>query len=260
MDHRIADRRRMVSEDGARRRLRWGIAVVAVAALAGVAIVLFRSPLLSVRRISVSGAVHTDVSAVLEEHGATEGEPTISVRAATLQEAIEAEPWVARARVRVTWPGEIDVVVLEHVPSAWIMLPEGWMLASATGVVLERGEPPPGAPRVEVPATGGRPGAVIRTGDALAALEFLAGLPAPVATGAVVRSAEGGLTATVAGHAVVLGPPREMTAKAASLTAVLEDGIAEGASVSLVSARRPAISNPQPEVDPVEMTSTDGSG
>jgi hypothetical protein len=53
-----------------------------------------------------------------------------------------------------------------------------------------------------------------------------------------------------------------MEAKAATLTAMLDDGVAAGATVNVVSPLRPAITNPRPLVEGTgEDTSTsDDSG
>ena len=259
MDHRFVDRVRRVREDGARRRLRWGIAIVAVATVIGGAVVAFRSPLLAVRRIEISGAAHVNVAAALDRHGVAQGVPTISVRASELEDTIESDPWVARAEVRVTWPGAVDVTVLEHIPSAWMQLPAGWMLVSATGAILERGQPPLGAPTVQVDAPAGGPGGVVVDRTALAGLEFLASLPAPLARDAVVTGEAGELGAVVAGHAVDLGSSEDMTLKAAALVAILDAGLVEGAVVSLLSPNRPATTNPQLEVDPLDVPSSSGT-
>ncbi|MFQ5555460.1 MAG: cell division protein FtsQ/DivIB [Acidimicrobiia bacterium] len=260
MDPRIADRRRGVSEDGARRRLRWGIAIILMAGFVGLVAYAFQSPLLSVRRVMISGSERADVAAVLRLHGVEPGVPTIRVRASVLETAIESDPWVTRASVIVTWPGEVEVTVLEHVPSAWMRLPNGWMLVSATGAILEKGRPPDGAPRVQIGLPTARPGDKVLNPAALAALEFLAGLPTGFVEGAVVAASGPGLVATIAGHEVDLGGAHDMPAKASTLSALLEEGLMPGAAVSLLSADRPAVSNPRPEVEPTEVTSTDASG
>jgi len=264
MDVRIADRRRRVSEEGARRRLRWGIVIVVAAALVCVGILTLRSPLLAVRRVAVEGVHHADIAAVLRRHGVVAGVPTISVRASRVESAIEADPWVARASVRVAWPGDVEVTVLEHVPSAWIELPNGWMLASASGAILERGAPPKWAPRIRIEAPQGGPGDQLEAPEVVAALEFVASLPAELAAGARVRLGGAGLEARVTGHRVLLGSATEMPSKAAALTALFDEGIAEGADVSLLSPLRPAVgmadAGPQVEVEGTERASSATSG
>ncbi len=266
IDRRFLDRRRHVREDGARRQLRWGIALVVVAALAAVITLAFRSPLLAVREVSLSGVTNAAVADVLESHDIAAGVPTLGVRASAVEDAIEADPWVARASVRVTWPGTVAIAVLEHVPAAWMDLDRGWMLVSATGVLLERGDPPHGAPRVRMDAAGGVPGERVDGPRARAALEFLGSLPVALTTGAEVTRSPDGLVATVAGHLVILGAPTDMRAKAIGLAALLEDGIPEGSIVNMVAPAFPAVASPsaasdlQPEVEGVHEASSTTSG
>ena len=260
IDRRFLDRRRHVREDGARRHLRWGIALVAIAAVSAVSILLFRSPLLAVREVRISGVVEADVAGVLERHQVGVGVPTITVRASRLEEEIEADPWVARASVRVTWPGSVEVAVLEHAAAAWIELDRGWMLVSATGIVLEAGEPPRRAPRVLLDAAGSLPGQTLEGPAALAALEFLSALPGRLSAGAVVRGSDASLKAIVQGHKVSLGSPTDMAAKARALVALFESGIHEGARVNLIAPSFPAVSNPQPQLDPIGVASSEASG
>lgn len=266
IDRRFLDRRRHVREDGARRQLRWGIALVVAAGLAAVVILAFRSPLLAVRQVSVSGVTNADVGAVLAKFEVAQGVPTIGVRASAIEDAIEANPWVARASVRVTWPGTIEIAVHEHVPAAWMNLDRGWMLVSATGVLLERGDPPSGAPRVRIDAGGGIPGERVDGPRARAALEFIGSLPPSLTAGAEVMSSVNGLVAAIAGHEIILGAPVDMRAKAIGLTALLEDGIPDGSVVNMIAPEFPAVALPlptpdlQPEVEGVQEASSTTSG
>jgi cell division protein FtsQ len=267
VDRRFVDRRRRVREAGARRHLRWGIAIVLVTALAAVVMVAFRSPLLAIRTISISGRVNADIQHVLDRHAVAVGVPTIGVRAAPLEEDLLQDPWVARADVRVTWPGAVDVVVLEHRPAAWMELTTGWALLSADGVVLETGAPPDEAPVVRIAAGAGRPGTTLRHPAALAALAFVGGLSTGLVPGAEVELAGDDLVARVHGHEVILGNPTDMAAKAATLVALFEGGLPPGALVNLIAPGAPAVAlpeparpNPQVEVEGADAASTEASG
>ena len=141
VDRRFLDRRRHVQEDEARRQLRWGITLVISATLTALLILAFCSPLLAVRDVVVSGSSRANIDDVLKAHGVAEGVPTIAVRTSRIEDAIEADPWVARASVRVTWPGSIELTVLEHVPAAWMKLDLGWVVVSATGGAPRSGQP-----------------------------------------------------------------------------------------------------------------------
>ncbi len=262
VDPRLADRRREVREGWARRRLRWIMALVAIVIGAGIGLALVRSPWLAVRTVSVFGAANADVAPVLETQNVVPGVPTISVRPAVIEAALERDPWVARAEVRVTWPGTVEATVVERVPAGWIETEAGWVLVAADGVALIRGEPTPGEPvvRERVPALA--PGEEVPDEELLAALAFLARLPADMAVGAEVSIGAAGIEATVAGHAVLLGNRRDMDAKAATLVAMLGAGLDDGTAINLISPSRPAVSYPQPVVEGTgeDVSSFDDSG
>ena len=118
MDRRIAERRHRVTEERARTRLRLVIGLVALVALAAAGFALVRSPLLSVNRVTVTGHEHSDPAAVLARLDVVPGMPTVSVDAGAIEAALRADPWVADARVVVSWPGSVDVEVTEQVPVA----------------------------------------------------------------------------------------------------------------------------------------------
>jgi hypothetical protein len=78
--------------------------------------------------------------------------------------------------------------------------------------------------------------------------------------GLAVRNTANGLTATVAGHPVLLGATTDMAQKAVTLAVLLEEDIEAEAMISVVSPLRPAITNPQPEVESSEEVSTETTG
>jgi len=62
----------------------------------------------------------------------------------------------------------------------------------------------------------------------------------------------GGLYATVQGHTVRLGRPVDLDTKATVLAAMIDEGIEEGATIDLIAPLRPAVMNPQPQVEDEE--------
>ncbi len=251
VDGRIAARRRKVREAGARRRLRRVLGFVALAGLAGfVGWLFFQSSFLAVSEIAVSGHVNAGAEEIVARSGLTAGIPTITVDEAGVEAALEADPWVAKAQVRVTWPGSVEVTVLEHIPAGWVAAGDGWVLASAEGAVLVTATAPPeGAPMIEVGSKTARPGETFEGPVVVGALEFTGTLPAPLAAGAVVTRGENGIEAEVAGHHVILGRPDDMAAKARALVALVDAGLAPEAVVNLMSPTRPAVTNPKPKVE-----------
>ncbi len=250
IDHRIAVRRRTVREAGARRRLGRLLVVIAFFVTVALIALLFQSPLMAIRQIEVAGARHANVAAVLERHNVVPGVPTISVRPRALETDVEGDPWVARARATITWPGTVVVTVLEHEPIAWVEIGDDWYRASATGAVVEQTNPSKRGARIRLGGLSAVPGDTLTGRRVLAALEFLAMLPQELQRRALVASGGNGtLVARIRGHPVDLGSPMDMREKAAALTAILADGVAERAAISLVSPVRPAIRNPQQAVE-----------
>jgi len=251
VDGRIAARRRKVREVGARRRLRRVLGVVALAGLAGfIGWLFFQSALLAVSEIAVTGDSNAPAEEIVAQSGLTAGIPTITVDEAAVEAALEADPWVAKAQVRVTWPGTVEVTVLEHIPAGWVAAGDRWVLASSAGAVLmSAAAPPEGAPVIDLGSRRRiRPGKAFTGPMVVGALEFAGTLPAPLAADAVVTKGETGLEAEIAGHQVVLGRPDDMAAKAVAMVALVDAGLAPEAVVNLVSPTRPAVTNPEPKV------------
>jgi len=255
MDRRIADRRRTVREAGARRRMRWVLALI-VATLFGAMVgwLLFESTLMAVSDIAISGSNQADVASIVAEFGVEEGMPTISADAQGLTASIVADPWVAAADVTVTWPGSVSISVLEHTPTAWVATDNGWLLAAIDGSVLEVAAAPTNAhPTVTVGTGALVPGEVLDP-VAVGAIAFLASLAEEYRNGATVTGTSEAVTAHVGGHAVSLGHPVDMPEKARALSALLDTGVNDEAPVSLVSPLRPAVAgdyerNPQLPVE-----------
>jgi cell division protein FtsQ len=245
MDRRIADRRRTVREAGARRRMRWILALISATLVGGlIGWMLFESNLLAVSEITISGSGQADVASIVEDFGITEGIPTISADAEGLVGRIVADPWVAAADVTVTWPGSVTITVLEHTAAAWVYAGAGWALAAADGSVLEVAQAPTNAfPTVSVGSQAVAPGEVLDP-VAIGAIAFVTSLTEDYRMGATVTGASDAVTAHVAGHVVSLGHPVDMPEKARALAALLDTGLTDQAPVSLVSPLRPAVAKP----------------
>jgi cell division protein FtsQ len=120
----------------------WRVAFFALAAAGIVAAavwVLFGSPLLVVRSVSVSGTHLVSRSEVVAASGVQLGTPLIRVNAARAAARIAAIPQVRSAQVTRSWPNRLVIVVRERTPE--LALPAyggGYDLADADGVVLQR--------------------------------------------------------------------------------------------------------------------------
>jgi len=260
VDPRLARRRREVQEASARRRLRWMIWLLAIALLAGLVIAIFQSSWLAVSSITVEGADRADVEAALSEAGVEEGMPIVSVRAGSIEEALRRDPWVAEAGVRVVWPRSIEISVVEHIPIARVKSGASWVIASTDGAVVARGQRIVD-PLVDIEVGQLAAGDQIEDSTVLGAIEFVAALPVELKDELSVRVVAGELEAVVAGRRVLLGVPMDMAQKAVTLAVLLdEQNIAPDATISLVSPMRPAVTNPEAEVEGLEEVSTQTTG
>ena len=129
------------------RRRGWRAAFFALAA-AGVvgaaAWILFGSPLLVVRSVTVSGTHLVPRSEVLAVSGVQLGTPLIRVNTAQAAARIEQITQVRSAQVTRSWPNRLVIVVRERTPV--LVLPAyggGYDLVDAHGVVLRAGRPAP---------------------------------------------------------------------------------------------------------------------
>jgi len=262
VDPRLAQRRQQVKESWARRRLRWLVGITVAIIVVGLGWALVRSPWLAIRTINVSGASHADVAAVLAAHEVTDGVPTISVEADDVERALLADPWVAQAEVTVTWPGTVEVTVLERTGSAWTQGPASWWLLAADGTVVANGTPAAGAPVLHAGLGTLALGTRVEQTDVIGALEFVALLPADLRNGAVANVTIDGIEIELDAHVVLAGNHRDIPAKVAAVVAMLEQGVESGWVINVISPERPGALNPEPVVEGTgeDVSSSDDSG
>jgi len=260
VDPRLARRRRAVQEASARRRLRWMIWLLVLAVAAGLVLAVLQSSWLAVSSITVDGAHRADVEAALDAAGIEEGMPIISVRAGAIEEELRRDPWVAAAGVRVVWPRSIEINIVEHIPVSRVKSGASWVVASTGGAVVARGQRIVD-PLVDIEVGPLTAGDQIEDSTVLGAIEFVAALPVELKDELSVRIVVGELEATVAGHRVLLGTPTDMAQKAVTLAVLLdEQQVVAEATISLVSPMRPAVTNPEAEVEGLGEVSTETTG
>jgi hypothetical protein len=249
IEPRVAERRRGVSEDRARHRLRRILGVSALIAFGALGFWLIRSPLLSVRSISVSGAEFSNPAVIIDEMGVVVGIPTIDVDAGAIERAVSSDPWIESADVSVHWLGSVSVAVTEHVALAPARAGDGWVMLSRSSTVLEHIDgPADGAFIVDIDTSTTPVGGAVVNPMVAGALAFGSALRSDLAGEAVVFVDDGGLVATVGGHVVRLGRPIDLEDKALVLASLLDTELEEGAEINLIAPTRPAVLNPQPEV------------
>jgi cell division protein FtsQ len=101
--------------------------------------VLFGSPLLVVRSVTVSGTHLVSQSEVIAASGVQPGTPLIRVDTGRAAARIVAIPQVRSVQVTRSWPNRLVIVVRERMPE--LALPAyggGYDLTDADGVVLQR--------------------------------------------------------------------------------------------------------------------------
>ena len=250
MDRRIAERRQQVTEDRARGRLKWllwvalGIGAVALTAW------LVNSPLLSIRSVVVTGAQRTDPAAIASGLAAEPGTPTMSVNAGEVETALLENPWIAEADVIVSWPGSVEIHVVERAPVAAITIDGILFNTAADGVLVERasgGAVPPlvATDSTVAPHVGDR----ITDAPTLGGIEFLSALPPGLRRSTEVVVVEGVVSAEVDGMIVLLGRPTDMVAKAAAVEALIATGIERGSRIDVTAPLRPAVAIPHAQLE-----------
>lgn len=253
MEPRVQERRKSVSEDRARSRLKWILVVIALLALILGSLWLIRSPLLSIREVDVIGATESNPRGTVRALDMDLGTPTIDVDRDVIAAAILEDPWVGSATVQIMWPGTIVIEVSERRPIAPVLAGGQWVLvASDGGVIMTIDNPIAGEALVAIDQGALVPGDVITDAAVVGALEFIDHLSAERRAGTRVRLEGDGLSADVAGHTIRLGRPVDMAQKAAVLDALLDSGVADGATIDLIAPLRPAVANPQPQVEAEE--------
>ncbi len=249
VDPRISARRRIVQEQGARRRLRWALVLVLLAVVAGIAVWFVYSPALAITRVELHGVVNSAPEALLAEAGVVAGEPMLFVRSGKVETALLRDPWIEDARVELHFPHVVEVTVLERQPLAWVAAGSSWALVSGAGIVLSvAADVPEGEPLIALGGEMGEaPGEVIRDPVVLGALTFLDTLSPSFRHDAWVRSEGPAIWAVVGGFDFKLGGPVEMARKARVAESLLDSDLTDVRSIDLTAPARPAVV-PTPEV------------
>jgi len=122
------------------RRRGWRVAFFALAAvgvIGAAAWVLFSSPLLVVRSVTVSGTHLVSRSEVLAASGVQLGTPLIRVNTARAAGRIVQIRQVRSVQVTRSWPDRLTIVVRERTPALTLTAPGGgYDLVDADGVVV----------------------------------------------------------------------------------------------------------------------------
>lgn len=240
MDPRLADRRKEVAEDRARKNVKRLLRLIIVLGSVGALVWLFLSPALSVQDLEVSGVHSSRASEILTEENVVPGTPLILIRGGTVEQRLLADPWVKTAVLDRQWPDRVVVTIEERSPVAWVQTGEGWARRAVDAVALPGAETPDDTmAHIELPDVADTE--VYESFEVIGALEFVDELGATLSSATVVEERAGELWALVSGFEVRLGRPTEMVEKARSLMALLETNLAPGSVINLIAPTNPAV-------------------
>lgn len=257
IDPRLADRRRDVAEDRARKNVNRILRLLAVVAVVGGVTWLMLSPTFSVETVEVSGVQSSETGAILAANKVVAGRPLILIRTETVEDDLREDPWVKDVTVDLDWPRGVVVAVTERSPLAWVETADGWHRRAVDGVPLP-GESVPDDTmgQIRLPS--------VSAADAadeplvLGALEFIDTLPVALSSNAVVDERSGELWALVGGFEVRLGRPVEMADKALSLATLLQEPLVEGSVINMIAPTNPAVVPPATGEGSAGETETEG--
>jgi cell division protein FtsQ len=243
IDPRLMERRKTVAEDNAKKSISRLLKFLVVIVLAGASAWLLFSPWLSVGRVETDGIVSSSANSILADTGVRAGAAMILIDPGRVESRLLEDPWIAQATVSRDWPDLVTVHVEERFPVAWVRSAEGWARRAVDGVALPSApEPDDSMGRIEMSELG--ESEATKSPELLGALEFMSALDSDLHDGATVSRRDGMLWATVAGFEIRLGRATEMTQKALSLAALLEEGLAPGTLVNLIAPTHPATTTP----------------
>lgn len=137
VDPRI-EARRVEVRDAAAKRQRRTIMALGLVTLAAVGSMVFvQSSWLDVDRITISGAVHSDVFAVQDATEIELGDPLLELDLQAAAEAVRQQPWVQGAWVERKLNGDLTIHVEERVETAAVPTDAGFVLIDSSGRQLE---------------------------------------------------------------------------------------------------------------------------
>ncbi len=233
-----------------RRRLldpRALIALIVVAALLGGGWLWFRdSSLVTVKRVTVTGASGPDAVAIRRALvAAAQGMTTLDVSLDQLRTAVAPYPVVKNVDVSTQFPHGMRIRVIEQIPVAVVSVQGATIAVASDGTLLHDSGGASALPRIPLAVP---PGGTRLTGAARGAVSLLAVAPYQllVRLEQVTTTAAHGLTVQVRnGPALYFGSASQLAAKWAAVAAVLADQHSAQASyIDVSDPTRPAAGAP----------------
>ncbi len=152
IDPRLRARRGAVHRAEGRRRLRFILLGLALVGLILCGWAALRSPLLDLDHVEMTGLEPSQLMEVQRTVGLEEGTPLSDIETGLIKAELEALPWVLGAEVRKSWPGTVQIEVIERTAVAQLSDQNGRIaLIDATGTVMAEGGTNNGAlPRISL--------------------------------------------------------------------------------------------------------------
>ncbi|OBI07779.1 cell division protein FtsQ [Mycolicibacter heraklionensis] len=204
---------------GTIRGLKMALAVFLTAVLTvGLGLILYFTPLMSVREIEISGITTVTREEVLDVARVKPGTPLLQIDTGSVADRVATIRRVASTRVQRQYPSVLGISVIEREPVVYKDYPDGPHLFDRDGVDFATGAPPRMLPffDVENPGPADPP--------SMAALQVMTSL-APEVAGQISRVAApsvASITLTLAdGRVVVWGNTDRTAEKAQKLAALL---------------------------------------
>jgi len=204
---------------GTVRGLKMALATfLALVVIIGLGLVLYFTPVMSVREIEVTGIAAVSRDEVLDVAKVQLGTPLLQVDTGGVAERVAAIRRVASARVQRQYPSALGISVVERVPVVFKDFPDGPHLFDKDGVDFATAPPPAMLPIFDVDNPGPTDPA------SRAALQVMTALAPEVAAqvSRVAAPSVASITLTLAdGRVVIWGNTDRTTEKAQKLAALL---------------------------------------
>jgi cell division protein FtsQ len=215
--------------------------LVGLAAIAATGGWVTRTPLFTLRTLTVTGNHRLSDAQVARLAGLSRNTNVVWLRTGVLATRIQRDPWILQARVTRSLPGTVSVSIQERRPVAVLESGRSLLLVSGDGVILGRASPSARLPSISVPGSTARIGA--RIPGSTAALVVARSLPIALRgkVARITQSGHGSLSLTLRAGAVVLyGDATDADAKGRALNSLLFWAKARGVRPQSIDLRAPS--------------------
>lgn len=134
------------------RRKRWYWVFGVAALIAILSWVIFSSSLLGVNQVSVQGAGAVSADQIRQASGVANGTPLARLDSDAIAAKVQKIPAIATAAVKLSWPHEVIITVVERSPVVTVMIGGEQWVVDAAGTPYLRVSQLPGAKISGVPA------------------------------------------------------------------------------------------------------------